>query len=377
MLSQDSTHDPQTTTNFDVDPSAIDFGLASLPSASSNEDSVLSSFMIEVRHRLGRLESALAEIAQLKSALADSEAARHKLQLQLDAVTTTTLNATPTTSNVVPSATPTKTSTTSSIPPPPTATPSTGTQSSFTLVESKKSGKKRKNKPASPPPPNAQKASATIARLFAPQSDSPSDYQFVYYSTSVRRRLSEVRKLLQAIGLNNSRILDIQHPVLHVISFLVHSDYVLTFTKAMHLHGRGGAPLVDFDPCDPIHLKDPKFATLPLDLRRQKAIEIENLRCLRALLFVRRSVRLSVARSFLHYDRITQTQFDAILSQELKLRAASSASRPAPSSADAEHTAKKQRLLGYLGYLLHHDPDTASLLAYSATDSVMADSPAV
>ncbi|KAI8635964.1 hypothetical protein BD408DRAFT_322563, partial [Parasitella parasitica] len=121
----------------------------------------------------------------------------------------------------------------------------------------------------------------------------------VYMKISVRRLLAVLRRLIQALGLNNSRVLDIQYPVPNIVSFLIHNEYVLTFTSAMHKFGRGCSPLVDFDPCDPVNLKDPKFASLSPSLRLQKAIEIENRRCLRALSFVRRSVRLSVARSFL------------------------------------------------------------------------------
>ncbi|KAL9536738.1 hypothetical protein MBANPS3_012406 [Mucor bainieri] len=372
MQSQDPTQASHLSTSLEVDPASLDFGLTTLPPASSTDQTALSTFMIEVRHRLSRLESAHAQIAQLKSALAESEAARQALAAELTALksqsTTNATSSTPT--PVVQSAPHTHTTTAPTPSPQPTAASSNATQSSFTLVESKKSGKKRKNKPIAPPPPNAKKASATIARLFAPHSDIPSGYQFVYFSTPVRRRLSVIRRLIQAIGLNNSR-----YPVQDVISFLVHNDYVLTFTKTMHLHGRGSSPMVEFDPCDPIHLKDPQFVALSPDLRQQKAKEIENLRCLRALSFIRCSVRLSVARCFLHYDRINQKQFDAILSQELTHRAASSASRPAPKSSDEERLAKKQRL-SYLGFLLHHDPETVSLLAYPATDSAMADSPA-
>ncbi|KAK4511686.1 Heat shock transcription factor [Mucor velutinosus] len=221
-------------------------------------------------------------------------------------------------------------------------------------------------------PMQVQSASATLARLFAPQSDIPSGYQFVYYATPVRRRLSELRRLVQGVGLNNSRVLDIQYPVQNVISFLVHNDYVLTLTKAMHLHGRGSSPLIDFDPCDPVNLKDPKFASLSRDLRVQKAIEVENLRCLRSLSFVRRSVRVSVARSFLLYDRINQAQFDAILKEEMLARSSSSAAAKPPSrSSDQERLAKKQRL-SYLGYLLHHDAETASLLAYAVSPTLSA-----
>lgn len=291
------------------------------------------------------------------------------MQLAAATVTTTTNNTTPitlpaatTTTIATTATTTTATNTTNTTAATKTNTP--GNQSSFASVASN-AGKKRKKKPASPPLPSTTKASATIGRLFGPQSsDIPSGYQFVYFKTSVRRRLSELRRLIQAVGLNNSRVLDIQYPVPNVASFLVHNDYVLTFTSAMHQNGRGSSPLIEFDPCDHTNLKDPKFASLSPALRAQKAIEIENLRCLRSLSFIRRPVRISVARSFLSYDRINQAQFDAILAEELSARSSSSAARPPSKSSDQERLVKKQRLR-YLGYLLHHDTETASLLAYA------------
>ncbi|KAK4510891.1 uncharacterized protein ATC70_004673 [Mucor velutinosus] len=198
------------------------------------------------------------------------------------------------------------------------------------------------------PPPSATRHPLLLLVFLLPQSDIPSGYQFVYYATPVRRRLSELRRLVQGVGLNNSRVLDIQYPVQNVISFLVHNDYVLTLTKAMHLHGRGSSPLIDFDPCDPVNLKDPKFASLSRDLRVQKAIEVENLRCLRSLSFVRRSVQEMPARS-----------------------SSSAAAKPPSRSSDQERLAKKQRL-SYLGYLLHHDAETASLLAYAVSPTLSA-----
>ncbi|KAK4521476.1 white collar 2 type of transcription factor [Mucor velutinosus] len=374
MQPQDLSKASHFTSSIDVDPNSIDFGLTSLPPASATDQTALSTFMVEVRHRLSRLESAHAEIAQLKTALAESEAARDALAAQLAAINAqSTTNVAPTTIDVVSSNTPTPPSTTSASKSTPSYSQSQVTaQPSFAAVVASNAGAKRKKKPAARPPPSATKASATLARLFAPQSDIPSGYQFVYYATPVRRRLSELRRLVQGVGLNNSRVLDIQYPVQNVISFLVHNDYVLTLTKAMHLHGRGCSPLIDFDPCDPVNLKDPKFASLSRDLRVQKAIEVENLRCLRSLSFVRRSVRVSVARSFLLYDRINQAQFDAILKEEMLARSSSSAAAKPPSrSSDQERLAKKQRL-SYLGYLLHHDAETASLLAYAVSPTLSA-----
>ncbi|KAI8635795.1 hypothetical protein BD408DRAFT_320646, partial [Parasitella parasitica] len=75
------------------------------------------------------------------------------------------------------------------------------------------------------PPPSIKKAAATVSRLFGPHSDMPSEYQFVYMGIARRRPLQEIRRTLQGIKINNSRVLDIQYPIPHVVSFLVHQDY--------------------------------------------------------------------------------------------------------------------------------------------------------
>ncbi|KAK4511685.1 uncharacterized protein ATC70_007227 [Mucor velutinosus] len=271
------------------------------PTCFATDQTALSTFYVEVRHPLAESEAARRPCGSIGSY---QRSIHHQCcSYHIDVVSSNT-------------PTPPSTTSASSLPP---ATPNLKftAQPSFAAVVASNAGAKRKKKPAARPPPSATKASATLARLFAPQSDIPSGYQFVYYATPVRRRLSELRRLVQGVGLNNSRVLDIQYPV-------------------------------------------------------QNAIEVENLRCLRSLSFVRRSVRVSVARSFLLYDRINQAQFDAILKEEMLARSSSSAAAKPPSrSSDQERLAKKQRL-SYLGYLLHHDAETASLLAYAVSPTLSA-----
>ena len=352
----------------------IDFGVAALPPASSEGDLNIASFVLEVRNRLSRLESAHAEISRLRAALAESESARQALEAQLSR-----LSAPPVFFSFVapPPSQPPKAVSFASVAAASSAPVSAPHRSSSVLSTSvpaasttttSSNGKKRKKKSAAPPPPSIKKATATVSRLFGPQSDIPSGYQFVYMSIARRRPLQEIRRTLQGINLNNSRVLDIQYPVPNVISFLVHHDYVYTFTSTMHLKGRGCSPLLDFDPCDPKNLLDPKFDSLSPSLRAEKAVEIENLRCLRALSFVRRSVRLSVARSFLFYDKITQKQFDAILAEELSLRAA--AAPPAPSATVAQDRLAKKQRLSYLSNLLYFDSATAKSLAYTESPAL-------
>ncbi|CEP17007.1 hypothetical protein [Parasitella parasitica] len=98
-------HQPQTS--VDLTDISTDFGLTTTFSASPTSEQQLSAFMIEVRNRLARLEAAHAEIARLKTALAESEAARHALEAQLaaTAVTTTDLASKPSSSRPPPATT--------------------------------------------------------------------------------------------------------------------------------------------------------------------------------------------------------------------------------------------------------------------------------
>ncbi|CEP13998.1 hypothetical protein [Parasitella parasitica] len=273
-------------------PDVIDFGATALLSASVEGDLNIASFVLEARNRLSRLESAHAEISRLKAALAESESARKALESQISR-----LSAPPASSS-------------SAAPPPPqqsakavsfasvvAASPGSSlarsSASSVSVTATTTSGSKKRKKSAAPPP-SIKKVTATVSRLLGPKTDIPSGYQFVYMSIARRRPLQEIRRTLQGIKINNSRVLDIG--TLSPIT--------------MHQKGRGSSPLVDFDPCDPKNVSDPKIMNLSPSLRAEKALEIENLRGLRALSFVRRSVCVSVARfSFLFYDRITQKRF--------------------------------------------------------------------
>lgn len=329
--------------------------------SSSNVD--MNSFMKDVVDRLSRLESALSEITRLKAALSVSEAARKRLEAQVTSLSSGKSAPKP---RPKPNAS-SKPATT------PAGVSDSGTpKATFAEVVAKNvPNKKRKRKSTAPPPP--RRAIATVSRLFGPASDIPSGYQFVYYKNSVRRPLRQVRNALQACGFNSSRILDIFYPTGTIAAFLLHNDYVLEFTTLMHKYGRTSSPDLDFDPYDPVNLKDPKFASLSPPLRVQKAREVENFRCLRSISFVRRPLRVAVARSFLEKDRINQRQFDAILREELTARAndnhaAPTASKKPSKSSDEEKAAKKQRL-AYLGFLLHYDEESARNLSLAPEPS--------
>ena len=316
--------------------------------ASSKKPPPVSPYQLkEIKDRLKRLEDAYAEIFTLRNALEHSESARRALESQVVQLRAAQQGSSP-----------------KSAPPPPANKP-TEAGDSYASVTGKNAPKpksKAKAKKPLPPSPSPRRAAATIGRLFGPKAGTPSEYHFLYYKQSVRRPLKQLRSNLKACGINVSRILDIQYPEAQIVSFLLHADYVAEFTSTMHNKGRGAVPAHDYDPYHPDSLKDPKFGILSSELRAQKARELQNTRCLRSLSFVRRSARLSVARSFLYYKRINQTQFDVILAQER-------ASRPPPplpnSKLSPDEVVEKKKHLAYLGYLLHLDHEAAHSLAYA------------
>ncbi|KAL7326058.1 hypothetical protein PS15p_208450 [Mucor circinelloides] len=325
----------------------IDFGVAAPPPASSEGDLNIASFVLEVRNRLSRLESA-----------------RQALEAQISCLSAPPVSSSSAAAPPPPPQPPKAISFASvaaSSSAPPVSAPSrsssvlaTTVSAAPTTTTSSNNGKKGKKKSAAPPPPSIKRATATVSRLFGPQSDIPSGYQFVYMSIARRRPLQEIRRTLQGININKSRVLDIQYPIPNVMAVLLFLTLIPVIPKIYWIQS----------------------LTLSPSLRAEKAVEIENLRCLRALSFVHRSVRLSVARSFLFYDKITQKQFDAILAEELSLRAAA-APPPAPSATVArDRLAKKQRRLSYLSNLLYFDSATAKSLAYTESPALSSSSAA-
>ncbi|EPB81349.1 hypothetical protein HMPREF1544_11946 [Mucor circinelloides 1006PhL] len=219
----------------------IDFGVAALPPASSEGDLNIASFVLEVRNRLSRLESAHAEISRLRAALAESESARQALEAQLSRLSAPPVSSSSAAAPPPPPQLPKAVSFASvaAAPPPPPQLPkavsfasvaaassapvsaprrsspvlSTSVSAASTTTTSSNGKKRKKKLAAAPSPPSIKKATATVSRLFGPQSDIPSGYQFVYMSIARRRPLQEIRRTLQGINLNNFRVLDIQYPV--------------------------------------------------------------------------------------------------------------------------------------------------------------------
>lgn len=224
--------------------------------------------------------------------------------------------------------------------------------------------KQRRKTPASARTPTPA-AIAALQRKFLPSANIHSGYRFIYYKAN-KQPLSWYReKVFPKLGIHDSRVLDIHFPIHTVVSFLMHYDFVLEFTTLMknHLHID---PLLDFDPLEDRNLLDPAFSSLDSVSRSQKINDLHNKRVLRAISFVRLSLRVTVAKSMLLQSFIVPAQFDAILADTLAARAEQYPVSPPPTASSAERKAKKRLRLDYYFNLKYLDPLSALTIASSS-----------
>ncbi|KAI8046998.1 uncharacterized protein B0P05DRAFT_482171 [Gilbertella persicaria] len=171
-------------------------------------------------------------------------------------------------------------------------------------------------KPASLPARPArvsQKKRVAAARAFvSPAAKGPQGFTYVYLGRSRKINRSEVRSRLRRSGVDTGRILDISFPASGVLGLLMHVQYVEQFTATMQ---KVGAELIGgFDPLDPKHLADPKFAALSVDDRAQQMHSLVHDRALDTLSFVRPVVVGPLARSFMELGWIDHDDLKTVLS---------------------------------------------------------------
>ncbi|KAI9251519.1 Endonuclease/exonuclease/phosphatase, partial [Phascolomyces articulosus] len=140
-----------------------------------------------------------------------------------------------------------------------------------------------------------QRRKEAAARAFTVPS-ATHGFCFKYFPTRGRKPVSEQRKNLKRLGIDNSRILDIHYPDTNVVGFLIHNDYeqeLIEIMKKSNLE-----PNTNFDPHNPNYLKDQKYKDLSDDEKLMQAEVIQYHRILRAIDFIRKPVKFSVARFF-------------------------------------------------------------------------------
>jgi hypothetical protein len=121
-----------------------------------------------------------------------------------------------------------------------------------------------------------------------------------------------MRGTLKALGIDTSRVLDVNYPAFKVVAILVHNDYVETLLA--RFTNSGIQPVANFNPLDITVLGNSTLAaSLSSDeAKLEKTRELHLIRCLRALDFLRKPVCYAVANDFLAKGWITQQHVDQL-----------------------------------------------------------------
>lgn len=193
--------------------------------------------------------------------------------------------------------------------------PSTDTTPPATSTSAKVATTKAKDtSPVKPPSPAASKKKrvAALRPFQRPSPDAVSkDFQYVYIGRSRKIARTEVRTRFRRAGVDTGRVLDINFPASGVIGVLIHQDYIPKFTELMN--EAECEFITDFDPCDPVNLADPKFASLSDSAREQSMFDIVHNRAIDTLLFLRPHLVEPVARSFLKMGWIADCDLEDII----------------------------------------------------------------
>ncbi|KAK4514734.1 uncharacterized protein ATC70_002336 [Mucor velutinosus] len=160
-----------------------------------------------------------------------------------------------------------------------------------------------------PDPTKATKRKLAAGRLFKTSATKgPQGYQYVYIGRSGKILRSEIRRTLKAIGVDTSRILDINFPASEAIGILLHTQYVAEFLAL--LRASESEILEDFDPLNPANIADPKYDAYSEHDRMDLIAEMVNARSVDALSHIRPLNVSSVGRWFLDLGWIGQAELD-------------------------------------------------------------------
>ncbi|KAG1052662.1 hypothetical protein G6F43_005209 [Rhizopus delemar] len=104
----------------------------------------------------------------------------------------------------------------------------------------------------------AKLAADSIAKQF---SLPTTGFKFIHLPIQCRLPLNQLRSSLHRLHINTRRILNIQYPDRHVVSFLIHYGYeneLREQLRKVHILVRD-----NFDPLDPENVRDPEFINAP------------------------------------------------------------------------------------------------------------------
>ncbi|KAI9329108.1 hypothetical protein BD770DRAFT_303969, partial [Pilaira anomala] len=148
-------------------------------------------------------------------------------------------------------------------------------------------------------------------RAFSAPSTEKQGFSYVYYPVKSRISRKIQRSNLHALGVTNSRILDIHYPSRNVVALLVHNDYQDELINT--LKSKGVNNLIDYSPLNPSAISDPKYKDLTDNEKKNLALEKHNQRLVRVLPFLRNNIAKAVARFFEEQLLITTAQYDEFI----------------------------------------------------------------
>ncbi|KAI7870882.1 uncharacterized protein EV154DRAFT_431660 [Mucor mucedo] len=158
--------------------------------------------------------------------------------------------------------------------------------------------------------PVTAKQRKTAARIFeAPvnrELSGSGSYKYLYLPNKYRDRLKAFRDKLKKLGIDNGRILDINYPARGVVALLIHQNYEVEIVDIFQKFKID--PIPDFNPKSTDHLTDPALAELDTDTRTSKAVEFHQNRLIKAIGYIRKYLRRSVARDFISQGWISDDQ---------------------------------------------------------------------
>ncbi|KAI7861490.1 hypothetical protein BDF14DRAFT_1887119 [Spinellus fusiger] len=144
-----------------------------------------------------------------------------------------------------------------------------------------------------PAPSTRRVESAACAFII---QEGPKGYTYVYIPRGRCMNRPEARRLLRTLGLETGRILDVCFPAHSVLGLLVHVQYVESLTAVLN---KAKVDIYkNFDPLDPKHLADPKYATFNVEQMCIEAARLQENRCMQAIQYMRPHIAFSVAAAF-------------------------------------------------------------------------------
>jgi hypothetical protein len=116
-------------------------------------------------------------------------------------------------------------------------------------------------------------------RAFSEPATTPSSYEFVHIPCNRRITKQDARALLKQIGIQQSRVIDIQFPARNTVSFFVHSEFAPEFRGLLTKHQFKEKENFNF--FDETIIANPAFTNLGQTEKKALAKEIYNKRMVR------------------------------------------------------------------------------------------------